>query len=442
MNILLVHPHQGEKIGTRMIPPLWPSILAALTPEEHHVEFVYGAFEKITARKLENRDLVAISVPTAAALEAYRIGELCKSLNVRCVMGGIHAYVLPMEAKAHCDAVLLGEAEYVWHEILAGAMRYSSGKGDDNNGLKPFYKGTLAEPVDFPQPDMRIYDKYWFYTTNMVETVRGCPYDCEFCGATMYSGRKYRYKPIENILAEISSWKRKDKAFFVNTNLTASFSMTKKLLRAIRDEFNLRWWSACTVDIARDDELIKLMAESGCSHLQFGFESISAKTLRSMNKPQNIRVDYRELVRKLHDYNIDVVASFVLGWDTDTPEVFERTLNFALAIDIDVPAYFPLIPFPGTKIYKSLRKERRILTYDWSKYNGAYIVYQPKNMSIEELRRGISYCWEESFSCRSIMKRVFSRNRGLKKTLLSIPIWLVCRRGAKLLKPYWETGSK
>lgn len=429
MNILLVHPGGNEKIGSRMIPPLWPSIISALTPEEHKIDFLDTAFENITERKFRKYDAVAISVPTAAAPEAYKIGDMCNELSIPSVMGGIHAFVLPNEAKQHCTSVVLGEAEYVWKSILEDL---------ENGYLKPFYNAVLARPEDFPTPDLSVYDKYWFYTTNLLETVRGCPYDCEFCGATFYSGRKYRYKPVEKIVAEIAGWKRKSRAFFVNTNLTASVKKTKELMLAIK-EFNFKWWSACSVNVAEDEELIKLMSESNCSHLQFGFESVSPETLKSMNKPQNIKVDYKKLIKKLHNYDIDVVASFVLGWDTDNENVFKSTLDFALDADIDVPAYFPLIPFPGTRVYERLKAQHRILTYDWSKYNGAHLVYQPKNITLEKFAEGIIQCWEESYSIGSLCRRIISNYRGLKKTLISIPIYLCIRHGIKDFKPYWQT---
>lgn len=414
-----------------MLPPLWASILKALTPKEHEVNFLYEAFESATEKKLFKYDLIAISVLTASAKSAYRIGDSCKELNVPCIMGGYHPFVLPEEAKAHCDSVLLGEAEYVWHKILGDA---------ENNRLQPFYRGELAEPQDFPKPDLSIYNKYWFYVKNLVETVRGCPYNCEFCGATLYSGRKYRYKPVNKIVEEISNWTGKN-GYFINTNLSASLQKTKELMLAIK-EFNLKWWSACSVNIANDEQLIKLMAEAGCCYLQFGFESLSKETLRSMNKPQNIKADYKKLVEKLHDYNIDVVASFVLGWDTDDKNVFKNTLAFALDADIDVPAYFPLIPFPGTRIFEKLKLENRILTYDWSKYDGSTLVYQPKNISLEDFAYGLIHCWEESYNLRNIWQRIVGRSRGLRKTLLSIPIYLCIRGGIRALKPCWEQLEK
>ncbi|MEW6069026.1 MAG: cobalamin-dependent protein, partial [Candidatus Thermoplasmatota archaeon] len=237
MDILLIHPKSNERIGSRMLPPLWPSILKALTPEEHKVDFLYEAFEEVTEKKLSKYDLVAISILTAGANSAYRIGDMCKEIRVSCIMGGYHPFVLPEEAKSHCDSVLLGEAEYVWHKILE----------DVENGKKqPFYRGKLATLEDFPAPDLSIYNKYWFYVKNMVETVRGCPYNCEFCGATLYSGRKYRYKNINKIVEEIANWKGKN-GYFVNTNLAASLEKAKELMLAIQ-KFNLKWWSACSVN--------------------------------------------------------------------------------------------------------------------------------------------------------------------------------------------------
>jgi len=158
-----------------------------------------------------------------------------------------------------------------------------------------------------------------------------------------------------------------------------------------------------------------------------------------MNKAQNIKVNYKKLVKKLHDYNIDVVASFVFGWDTDDESIFKSTLDFALDADIDVPAYFPLIPFPGTRIFERLKSQNRILTYDWSKYNGAHIVYELKNITIRKFAEELVYCWEESYSLKNICYKTISRYRGLKKTIISLPVYLCIRHGIKRFKPYWRT---
>ncbi len=176
--------------------------------------------------------------------------------------------------------------------------------------------------------------------------------------------------------------------------------------------------------------------------LQFGFESISNETLRSMNKQFNIKRDYRMLVKKCHDHGIEVGASFIFGWDTDTKDVFKNTVEFALDTDIDIPGYLPLTPFPGTEIYKELMAQNRIITNDWSKYNWNTCVYKPKNMTSGELLDGCYYAFEESYSTRSIFHRLFSRPRGFKESMLLLLFSGLGRYVILQSKSYWRTEGR
>lgn len=432
LKVLLLQPTNDVQSGDRLVPPLWASVLSALTPEQHQVHFLHSGFEKPTEKKLSNYDVVGISVLTTMANDAYKVGDICKTLGIKCVMGGIHPYIFPEEAKGHCDSVMLGEAEHVWEKILNDA---------EKDELQSFYKGATTEPEHFPIPDLSIYKKYRFFTTKLAEIVRGCPHNCRFCGATMYSGRKYRYKKLENLVKEIENWDNSGKiAHFTNTNLIASPKKTGEIMNRLKD-FNLKWWSPCSVDILDHEDLIKSVAEAGCMVLQFGFDSLSKETLISMNKQFNIRRDYRTLIKKCHDYGIEVSGSFIFGWDTDTKDVFKDTVDFSQDADIDFPVYFPLTPFPGTDIYSTYLSQGRILTNDWSKYNWNTCVYRPKNMTGEELLNGCYYAFEESYSTRNIFHRLFSRPRGLKEIMLLLFISASGKFVKWFSKPYWH-GTK
>ncbi|UCE73884.1 MAG: B12-binding domain-containing radical SAM protein [Methanomassiliicoccales archaeon] len=433
LKVLLLQPTNEVQSGDRLVPPLWASVLSSLTPEKYEVDFLHSGFEKPTEKKLANYDLVGISVLTTMANDAYRVGDMCRKLGVKCVMGGIHVFLFPEEARLHCDSVMMGEAEYTWHRILEDA---------ESNSLKPYYEGSLTRPEDFPIPDLSIYKKYKFFTTKLAEIVRGCPHNCRFCGATMYSGKKYRYKQVDNLVAEIKSWEKSGRiAHFTNTNLIASPKKTKEIMDRIK-EFNLRWWSPCSVDILDHEDLIKAVADSGCMVLQFGFDSLSAETLKSMNKQFNIKRDYRTLIKKCHDYGIEVSGSFIFGWDTDNKDVFKETVDFVLDADIDMPVFFPLTPFPGTDIYETFKAQGRILTHDWSKYNWNTCVYKPKNMTGEELLEGCYYAFEESYSTSNILHRLFSRPRGIKEIIMLMIISASGRFVMSFSKPYWtKPGS-
>lgn len=429
LKVLLVQPTNDVQSGDRLVPPLWAGVLSALTPEQYQMDFLHSGFERPTEKKLSNYDVVGISVLTTMANDAYKVGDMCKNLGIKCVMGGIHPYIFPEEAKRHCDSVMLGEAEHVWEKILNDV---------EKDELQSFYKGALTEPDHFPIPDLSIYKKYRFFTTKLAEIVRGCPHNCRFCGATMYSGRKYRYKKLDNLVKEVENWDSNGKiAHFTNTNLIASPKKTGEIMNRLKD-FNLKWWSPCSVDILDHEDIIKSVAEAGCMVLQFGFDSLSKETLKSMNKQFNINRDYRTLIKKCHDYGIEVSGSFIFGWDTDTKHVFKDTVDFSKDADIDFPVYFPLTPFPGTDIYDTYLSQGRILTNDWSKYNWNTCVYRPKNMTGEELLNGCYYAFEESYSTRSIFHRLFSRPRGFKEIMLLLFISASGKFVQWFSKPYWQ----
>jgi radical SAM superfamily enzyme YgiQ (UPF0313 family) len=433
MKILLIQPTNDVQSGDRLVPPLWASVLSSITPSEHDVDFLHSGFERPTEQKLQNYDVVGISVLTTMAIDAYRVGDMCKRLGVKCVMGGIHVFLFPDEAKAHCDSVMLGEAEYIWSKVLEDV---------EKKQLKPSYTGTLTKPEDFPIPDLSIYKKYRFFTTKLAEIVRGCPHNCRFCGATFYSGNKYRYKIVDKLVKEIQNWDSSGRvAHFTNTNLIASPKKTREIMENIK-QFNLKWWSPCSVNILDHEDLIKAVADSGCMVLQFGFDSISKETLKSMNKSFNITKDYRKLIKKCHDYGIEVSGSFIFGWDTDTKDVFKNTVDFVLDSDIDMPVYFPLTPFPGTDIYETYKSQGRILTDDWSKYNWNKCVYVPKNMTGEELLAGCYYAFSESYSYPNILRRLFSRPRGFKEFMMLLVIQGSGRFVMSFSKPHWARPKK
>ncbi len=432
LKILLVQPTTKVLSGDTLAPPLWPSILSSLTPKEYEIDFLHCGHERPTTKKLARYDVVAISALTSNVNHAYGIGDMCKEVKVKCIMGGIHPYILPNEAKVHCDSVVLGEAESLWEKILLDVKK---------NSLPPFYRGAITEPCDFPIPDLSIYDGYRFFTTKLAEIVRGCPHNCAFCGATFYSGRRYRYKNVDNLVTEIENWKRGRRiAHFTNTNLIASPKKTKEIMERIK-EYNLRWWSPCSVDILHHPDVLAAVADAGCMVLQFGFDSISKETLKSMNKSFNTKSDYRELIRQCHDLGIEVGGSFIFGWDTDSKDVFKDTVEFACDADIDIPAFLPLTPFPGTDIFNTFLAQNRIKTMDWSCYNWHNCVYEPRNMTGEQLLEGCFYAFEESYSTKSIFHRFLSRPRGLREIILLVMFSAMGRSIISFSKPYWNGNS-
>jgi len=391
--------HLPHALPQMLYPPLWPSILNALTSEQHETTFISHQRQRITDKMLSNFDLVALSVLTTTSKDAYEIGDMCRRTDTKCVMGGYHPYVLPKEAKEHCDSIIFGECESNWPEVLSDAV---------NKNLKTTYNGGLARETDFVVPDFSIY-KNWFYLKLPLEISRGCPNSCDFCGLPNYTGNMCRYRPLDVIRKDIEKWKRNRTTVLTTPNLMANAKKTRERLEIIR-EYDLRWVSPCDTTIGRSEETLKLASDSGCVALYFGFESIFQDTLKSIHKLHNIKSDYKELIKKTHDHGFLAGGSFILGFDEDTKESAGKTIEFVKDSDIDICIFFPLTPYPGTRLFDRLHREGRILTYDWERYDITEVIFEPKHFSPSELHDLVLEANLEVNSWGSAFRKIFTRH--------------------------------
>ena len=379
-------------------PLLSTSLLAGLTPSRHEIRIIDESLSEIDFD--QEVDLVAITAMTPLAPRGYGIADQFRKRGRKVVIGGIHASWLPEEAKGHSDSVVIGEADEIWAEILEDV---------EKGVLKPFYRQeerTDLHRLPIPRRDLFPQKGYLFH--NLIQTTRGCPYDCEFCSVTALHGRSYRMRPIPEVEKEIQSLDRsKAYIFFVDDNLVGSLSHARELLTML-SHHRLRWVSQGPIHIAEDGELVSLMARAGCHGLFIGFESLRQENLSLMGKRINRVETYEKGIQKLHDAGIGVYGSFVFGYDYDDPSVFDEFLGFAERNRID-GAFLPILtPFPGTRIYQRLKQEGRILTEDWSKYDMATVVFQPKRMTVEELQQGFWKVNRSFYSVPSILKRIFN----------------------------------
>lgn len=380
-------------------PPLWPSILNALTPEQHDRTFISHQREEITENKLMNFDLVVLSVLTTTSKDAYELGDMCRRVGTKCIMGGYHPYVLPEEAKKHCDTLVFGECETNWPKVISDA---------ESKGLKPVYNGGLCRERDFVVPNFSIYGN-WFYLKKPLEISRGCPNRCDFCGLPNYTGIMCRYRPLDIIRADIERWERKRTTVLTTPNLMANPKKTRERLKIIK-EYNLQWVSPCDTTIGRREDMLELASDAGCVALYYGLESISYESLLSVHKYHNIKSDYKELIKKTHDHGFLAGGSFVLGFDADTKATVKKTVEFAKGCDIDVCIFFPLTPYPGTMLFDKLNGEGRILTYNWERYDILEVIFQPKHFSPTELLGLVLDANMEVNSWGSAFRKIFSRH--------------------------------
>jgi radical SAM superfamily enzyme YgiQ (UPF0313 family) len=400
MNITFVMPKSSPgllRVRFLRMPPLGLLTLASATPSSWDIRIVD---ENIEEPDYMPSDIVAISVTTAVARRAYSIADLYRSKGATVILGGVHPSSMPKEAIAHADSVVIGEADTIWKKVLSD---FQQGK------LKKFYKGVRPAGTEIPVIKRELVSRKYSFR-NLVQSSRGCPNSCDFCAVSHYNGRLIRPRPIERVLEEARSFGGKkilDKYFlFADDNIMASPANAESLFKAIKP-LELYWGSQASLNLAKNERLLRLAADSGCKVLFCGFESLSQKSLAETGKPYEA-ANYRMLARRIHDHGIAIEGSFIYGFDNDDKTVFRNTVDFCNEISLDLAQFTVLTPFPGTSLFQRLKAQNRIVTYDWSLYDAFHVVYQPKNISAAELQNGMLWSYDNFYSYPNIAKRALA----------------------------------
>lgn len=417
MKLTFIYPAVGKKPGQKYIhtwkmEPLPIATLSALTPPAVEVEFFDDRLELINYDTHTN--LVAITVETYTARRAYRIAQTFRARGIPVVLGGYHPTAIPKEAAEYGDAVMLGNAESVWHRVLHDAQQ---GK------IQPYYQGT---PNYAGLPDRKIFHGKTYLPLGLVETGRGCVYACEFCAITSYYGAKYHRRPIADVVADIRhSGKRY--FFLVDDNIIANPQYTLDLCRAI-EPLRVHWASQGTLSVGNHPELLRWLKKSGCEMLLIGFESLEKQNLEQMRKAWTVQLgNLDELVQRIHAAGIHIYATFVFGFDYDTPASFDKALEFSLKHKFYFAAFNHLLPFPGTVLYERLKREQRLLSPRWwleSDYTYGTIPFRPKTMPPEELSERCAAARRDFFSAASILRRGTALLRRKTMPLFFLSYWL------------------
>ncbi|SMB94271.1 Radical SAM superfamily enzyme YgiQ, UPF0313 family [Thermanaeromonas toyohensis ToBE] len=377
-----------------IFPPLNLITLAALTPPEHEVIILD---ESITTIDWEEKyDLVGISAMTALAPRAYAIADAFRSRGMPVVLGGMHPSILPEEAKSHADAVVIGEAEGVWPYLLEDLAR---------GELKPFYRQEkIPQLKNMAIPRRDLLERTRYLIPDTVQTTRGCPYACSFCTVSQFFGRRFRFRPVEEVVSEVKALEGEVIAF-VDDNIVGNPSYAKRLFKALAP-LKIKWFSQGSLTIAQDEDLLRLAAESGCIGLFIGFESLSPASLKAVGKSFNKVEEYSAAIKRIHDHGIAIEGAFIFGFDEDDESIFEHTVKFAQENRLEAAQFGILTPFPGTPLRQKLEKEGRILSNDWSEYTINKVVFEPKRMSPKTLQEGFNWAWQEFYSLSSISRRL------------------------------------
>ncbi len=342
------------------LPSLSLLTLAGLTPKKFQIEYREILDLKQAGPLPEDYDLVAITSLSAQIYEAYRVADFYISKGIPVVMGGLHVSSVPDEAKEHCSSVVIGEGEPLWPQVLADFER---------GNLQPFYRQSpagLFDLRDAPMPRFDLLDPEK-YNRITVQTSRGCPHKCEFCASSILLTPRYKLKPVDKVIAEIHAikgiWPRPF-IEFADDNSFVHYDHYKRLLRELAKE-NLRWFTEADINVAKDDELLGLMRDSGCQQILIGLESPRKASLDGLETNSNWKLRqqerYRDAIAKVQSYGITVNGCFILGLDGDTPEVFDDVLHFVRDSGLYEVQITFLTAFPGTPLYRRLKAEGRII---------------------------------------------------------------------------------
>lgn len=358
-------------------------VLASLTPSSYNIDIIDENIEDIDFSK--NYDLVGISSMTQQAIRAYQIGDEFKRRNIKVIIGGIHATVLPNEAKAHADSVAIGEAEYIWPQLL---------KDFEKSTLKPFYNNKRTIDLrDSPVPKYELV-RFKGYKTIWIQTTRGCPHDCEFCAASNVYGSKLRSKTTEQVIKEIEAIKEicgDVRINFGDDNLLVNKKLSNDLLNKLIP-MKIRWAAESDISIAKNDEILDLMRRSGCALLFIGLESISEEGLKNLDKhgwKLKHFSNYSSYIRKIQSYGISVMGSFILGLDCDDSLVIKKIIDFANDNNLGDIQVSILTPLPGTRLRIRLEKENRLLNTNWDNYTFFDVNFIHPKLSRQELEDGL-----------------------------------------------------
>lgn len=398
--LLLINP-LGQKSGfvlSRMLfyPPLSLAYIAALTPQDWDVEIID---ENINDFEFKEGDLVGITSFTSNIKRAYEIAGIYKAKGIKVVMGGIHVSLLPSEAEKYVDAVVVGEAENIWKTVI---------QDFEDNRLKKRYKGEAVDCKNYhilPRRDL-LSSKYFWGT---IQTSRGCPFHCDFCSVTQYLGPKYRKKRVEDVLDELETIDN-EYIFFLDDNLIGHGEESERqaieLFKGMIDRgIKKKWWMQTSINTGENEEVLKYAAKSGCMFALVGIETMREEYLKDMKKGINLKIgvdNYKNIIDTFHKYGIGVLGTFIIGNDQENKDYYKELAEFIIKCGVDIVQLSILTPLPGTKLYKRLESQNRLIytdyPKDWDKYRFSYLVHEVPGLTEEEVYAGNNYIKSKLYS--------------------------------------------
>ena len=405
-----------------LFPPLGLATLAAyldpsldVTLQDEHVEPLHLD---------DDPDLVVIQVYITNAYRAYRIADHYRRKGAHVALGGLHVSSLPDEAAPHADSIFIGPGEDTFPQFLRDL---------DAGTPRDRYVSTRRALDDLPPIRRDLIRRHRYLVPNSIVVSRGCPHHCSFCykGAFFEGGRGFYTQKVDAALAEISRLPGRH-LYFLDDHLLGNPKFARALFTGMRG-MNRVFQGAATVDSILRDDTIELAAEAGLRSLFVGFETLSAAGLAGAAKKQNLGRDYQHVIRRLDELGIMINGSFVFGLDGEDPDVFRRTVDWAIAGGITTATFHILTPYPGTALYAAMRAQGRLTTGNWDLYDTRHVVYKPIGITPAALKRGYDWAYQAFYEWGAIVKAA-SHHQTLKHSLKHFAY----SAGWKKFEPAWD----
>ncbi len=421
MKITFIYPCVGKRPGEEypnswLMEPLAIAQLSALTPSSWERVFYDDRFDSIPYD--DPTDLVALSVETYSARRAYQISARFRERGVQVVMGGFHPTLAPEDAAPHANALVVGEAEGVWKTLLED---FEAGH------LQPRYEATSRPDLAGIFADRKLFAGKRYMNLALVETARGCRFNCDFCSISSFYKHSYSARPVGDVVQEIASLGKKN-VFFVDDNLCVERDRALALFRAL-EPLGIRWVGQISVHVAGDDECLEAMRRSGCLGVLVGFETLNPEGNAVSGKAikGNLQPVYEKAIAQFARYRIGIYGTFVFGYDSDTRETLRETADFALRHRLFFSAFNHLVPFPGTPLYARLSDEKRLLQEKWwlsPNYHFGDVAFQPTLLSPKELSQACFEARHSFYGWRRILRRALNWRSNCRSLFLTVLFWL------------------
>ena len=414
MRLMLIYPSVGRKpdvpyVKAWQMQPLSMALLAGLTPGDVEVSFYDDRIEPIPYD--EPADLVAINVETFTALRAYRIARQFRRRGIPVVMGGYHVTLIPDDAAAEADAIVIGDADLVWGEVIEDAR---------HGRLRPIYRGPVRRRLEGVRARREIFAGKNYQNIELIEFARGCNFNCDFCSITAFHAAAQHHRPAPEVAREMEQTGKR-RFFIVDDNIVSQPARARELCRELKP-LGIHWVGQASIHIARDAELLDLLVESGCRGVLIGMESIDPRNLRDMGKEWNLaNGGYAESLRAFRERGLAVYGTFVFGYENDDHDTVRRSVDFAREQQLFLAAFNHLIPFPGTPLYRRLQTQGRLLHPRWWRnpdYRMGDVVFRPARVSPAELEAMCLEARRRFYGWGSIAQRMTDRKANIPNLMM------------------------